>query len=88
MAKTVWKFAFSMRSMEIAISMPRGAEIVCINMQGSIPCLWATVQPDNSSITRRFFVVGTGNPLPEDGIYRGTWFDGSFVWHLFEKYTK
>lgn len=44
-------------------------------------------EPDETAIRRTFQVFGTGQPLPEDAIWRGTtdrWQPRDFVWHLYE----
>lgn len=28
-------------------------------------------------------IVGTGHPIPWDGVHRGSFNQGSFVWHVF-----
>jgi hypothetical protein len=35
-------------------------------------------------VARSFRVYGTGQPLPERVVHRGTALDGNFVWHLME----
>lgn len=47
---------------------------------------WSVDDEDEPYDVRRFTVVGTGHPLPEGGIHRGTAVapGGQLVWHLIE----
>lgn len=78
---TVWKF--EVESSEI--SMPKGAEILHIDVQRETPCLWARVDTDCEHETRTFAIVGTGHPCPS-GCHIGSFLmrGGDFVFHVFE----
>jgi hypothetical protein len=80
--RTIWKFQLT--AMEI--SMPFDAEICTFQYQAGVPCVWAIVDPDVMSVTRRFRIFGTGSELPtiDQCCYVGTAQEGPFVWHLFE----
>ena len=56
--------------------------------QRQVPMIWAQVFPTEAphSIdeTRTFELVGTGHPIPLDGIYLGTALCGIYVWHVYE----
>lgn len=85
--KTIRKFPFKLGD-EILIDMPQGAQVIHVQDQGGTPCVWAIVDPapDRPRRIYKFFVVGTGYPLPKErGIHLGTWSDGPFVWHLFSR---
>jgi hypothetical protein len=47
---------------------------------------WARHSDDTPPVTRRFGVVGTGHPLPDNARHRGTVVapGGHLVWHLLE----
>lgn len=84
---TIWKFP--LRMADITISMPRGAQILCCQLQGKVPCLWAVVDPHTPPVERHFVMCGTGHNLGyalEDLRYQDTvqLFDGSLVLHIFE----
>jgi hypothetical protein len=86
MTQTVWKFPLLVCDDQI-ILMPDQAEILCVQRQGELACLWALVDPHETLVPRRFFVVGTGHELPQRNLkYVGTFQtdDGVFVWHVFE----
>ena len=80
--KQIWKF-----KVENVIEMPKGAEILAVQLQDSFnACIWAKVDPEEEEREkRRFEVIGTGhNFYDTNKKYLATWQDGMFVWHLFE----
>ncbi|WP_037322845.1 DUF7352 domain-containing protein [Amycolatopsis thermoflava] len=83
--RTVWKFPLNLIG-EPVIPMPRGAQILTVQMQDGQPQLWALVDPAQPVERRRLFIVGTGQPMPTDAAtYLATWQSGPFVFHLFEE---
>jgi hypothetical protein len=68
--------------------MPKGAKILCVQMQGVTPCLWAEVDTASDVEQRAIDIYGTGHPLPhymnEHHHYIGTVQQGGFVWHVYE----
>lgn len=84
----VWKYGVPVRSEPHAFSMPLGAEVLTVQVQGGEPCLWVKVRPNGPSVERRFRWVGTGQDVDEEAIvgYVGTVqaLGGALVWHLFE----
>ncbi len=67
------------------ILMPRGAEILDLQMQRGVPCLWAKVLESEPMIERTFLTIGTGRVVPNWGVgYIGTYQSGEYVWHVFE----
>ena len=90
MKKTIWKFPFEVTD-EIKIRMPKGAEILTVEAQGSSPCIWALVDPDASMEVVTFRVYGTGHPVETMNIeeHVGTFQleGGAFVGHLFKAAT-
>ena len=83
--KTIFKYPLVTRD-EMSLNMPIGAEILTVQLQDGVPCMWTRVDPSRCQETRIFHIHGTGNPIPNSDreIYIGTWQKGSFVWHLFE----
>lgn len=85
--RIVWKYPLETLA-RTSISMPDGATILCLQMQGEIPTLWALVNPPGiTKVTRRFRFHGTGHHNVDDGeTYIGTvqWPNG-LVFHLFEE---
>lgn len=73
----------------IEISMPAGAQILCVQIQDGFPQIWARVNPSLDKETKRFRWFATGQPMEGGiGLYVGTIQsqDGRLVFHLFEVY--
>lgn len=84
--KSIFKYQLKTTDLQ-EIEMPELAEVLCVQVQNGIPCIWAKVETENALKKRAFFVVGTGNPLPDNpSNYIGTYqlYDGGLVFHLFE----
>ncbi|PXY33590.1 hypothetical protein BAY59_10945 [Prauserella coralliicola] len=92
---TVWKFPLKLVDEHgnvtdrPIITMPKKAVLLALQLQNDVPTVWALVDTDSDVERRRFLVVGTGQPLPNDGYqwayaYLGTWQQNGFVFHLFE----
>ena len=83
---TIWKFPLRLTEAQ-NVAMPRDARILDIQTQGETPCIWALVDDDAPEVLRTFWIVGTGNPVPEgqELVYRGTFQSGWFVGHVFEE---
>ena len=91
MNKRIYKYPINLEYAEgIVIKMPEGAEILTIQMQKAVPCIWALVDTDASVEVRTFRIYGTGHPVKYDhGVLRnyiGTFqlYGGDIVLHLFE----
>jgi hypothetical protein len=85
--RTIHKFALPDTVGEYEVTMPRNADILCVQMQRGYPYLWALVDDAAPEEKRHVAVIGTGWELPA-GIgrseYLGTYqVDGGFVWHVF-----
>lgn len=83
--KTVHKYPFYLSFM-FQLSMPAGAEILMVEDQDRVPCIWALVDPSASFETRTFRLYGTGYLIENSGPlkHRGSFQQGRSVWHLFE----
>ncbi len=88
--KTIWKFELEATRLQNII-MPKGAKILCVQMQGETACLWALVNPDEKETeARNIETFGTGHTISEDEgtsrEYIGTYqlLGGSLVFHVFE----
>ena len=70
--------------------MPAEAKLLSVGLQKGKVCLWALVDPSKPIETKMIEIVGTGNPMPNDGLVRkfiGTVVADPFVWHVFEPFT-
>lgn len=86
---TIWKYDLTLIDVQ-GVKMPFGAELLCVQMQGSAPCLWARVDPnpDMKIEVRQIVTHGTGQHVPKTtGKYLGTYqlHGGTLVFHVFEK---
>lgn len=84
---TIWKFPIPIMD-TIQIEMPAEAKILCVQVQGDTPTLWAIVDPEALKVKRTFYVRGTGHQMygAEKSLYVGTFqiLGGSLVFHLFD----
>lgn len=85
MERTIWKFELETKDTQF-ISMPKGAEILCVQIQIGNPCVWALVDPEAEKKDVEFSTIGTGHPV--DGrpkIYIGTYqiIHRMLVFHVF-----
>lgn len=83
--RTIWKY--TLQPGRTKLEMPRGAELLTVQMQGDTPTLWAQVHPGEPLERRVIDIHGTGHKLPEDaGQYLATFQmeGGALVWHVFD----
>jgi hypothetical protein len=85
-SKQIWKYPIQISDC-VEHEMPRGARLLCVQVQWGMPCLWAIVDPEQPRVRRRFWVVGTGHPFPnsEGLFYIGTvqLSGGTLIFHFF-----
>ena len=73
---------------EQKVAMPRGAHILCIDVQRGVYCLWALVDPEAEKEQRTFSIVGTGHQIADAARldYIGSAQLGdALIFHVFEK---
>ena len=88
MTTAIYKYALSIHGPQ-SVQMPRGARILCTQIQRDIIYLWAEVETEQESLeVRNFYVYGTGHPMVYAQLrkYIGTVQadGGMFVWHVYE----
>ena len=86
--KTIFKYPVPMED-EFEIMLPRGTEILSVQVQRGKPYFWALVdQDEKKSAYRKFRLAGTGHPIDWNNDYRfiGTFQldGGNLIFHLFE----
>lgn len=85
--KVIWKFAIRPAD-RLGVEMPRGAEILSVQVMGGDPYLWALVDPEGEKELREFRLLPTGALFdPANLRFCGTFqiaAAGSLVFHLFE----
>ena len=81
--KTIYKYELPTHQ---RIVLPENYVVLSVGMQRDTTYLWCLVDPASNKKEVQFSIYGTGWDMPNDpGKYIGTYFDGSFVWHVFEK---
>ena len=69
------------------VKLPADARVVQVGMQDDRLMLWAEhgwPDANTSHVARYFDVFGTGHPIPFESEYVGTFFDGPYVFHVYE----
>ena len=86
MAKTVLKYELTIKDVNY-LEIPKGGEILSLQVQYNTPCIWVLVDADVEKETRRIGVIGSGHFIKQEKIeFIGTAqsFNGDLVWHFFE----
>jgi hypothetical protein len=85
----IFKYDLQIRGTAI-VPMQRGAVILHVAAQGTVPCVWASVDPNAPLESRTFSVVFTGHDdIPEDSRYLGTCqTHNGLVLHVYEMLRK
>ncbi len=90
MEETIFKYECECNDY-FTLELPMGAEIISGQAVLDRFCLWAIVNPDNKTKSRRFRMAGTGHPLGP--LYKSHEYKfistiqlagGTLVFHLFE----
>ncbi len=83
---SVWKFPLR-DDPEAILRMPKGAQVLSVQVQEGRPMVWALVDPQEKSVRRKFWIVGTGWNVNPDGLgsFVGTiQLAGDLVFHIFD----
>ena len=88
----IWKYEIPVNDF-FEISMPKGADVLCVQMQGETPCIWVKIYEgiEEGVEKREFAIVGTGQSFNDyEYYYVGTFqnYAGMLVWHLFERWSQ
>ena len=84
--KTIFKYPLSTTDEQV-IDMPADAEILCVQVQRDVPCVWARVTDGPCCKPVKILVFGTGHPIEQNpGRYVGTYqlHGGAVVFHVYE----
>lgn len=85
--KTIYKYPLDLQTEQI-IKMPVGFQLLDMQNQDGVPCIWALVNGDNALIYVKFFMYGTGEKINHTDLnYLGTFqfAGGNLVFHVFYK---
>ena len=83
----IWKQQLDVTGEQV-VALPKGSELMCVQAQRDIPCVWFLV-PDTTTTwkeERRIYIYGTGHEHEQiSGKYLGTYqlHGGSLVFHVF-----
>lgn len=83
--KIIYKYELQVTDYQ-EIYPPKGFQILTVQMQRGVICLWALVDNTQPTEMVSIAVVGTGNPFPWEPLWKyvGTVQQGEFlVWHVF-----
>ena len=84
--KVIYKYKLDVTDRQ-SLQLPKSYQILKVDMQNGVLCLWALVDPDNDSVCCTIDIIGTGHAGIDDNTPRrhlNSVFDGPFVWHVFE----
>lgn len=85
-SRTVYKYPVTLDD-AFALQLPRGAQLLTVQVQRGEPVLWALVDPGAPDETRTFRLAGTGHRIDDADLltYVGTFqlHGGALVFHLF-----
>lgn len=82
---TIWKFPLVITDQN-EIEMPKGAELLTVQLQHGEPQLWASVDPSAPKVRRRIMVHGTGHQVDVFNVYLATFqiAGGDLIFHVFD----
>lgn len=86
MPKVVYKYMVP-NERSTPIEMPVDSKVVHVDLQRGDLMLWVEhgwVDENTPRTKRCFDVFGTGHAIPFESTYVGTFFDGPFVFHVYE----
>ena len=82
--KTIWKFKIELG--EFVLEVPK--DFMVIKVANGLMWIEGSFHDINNKGVARtviFTVVGTGHPVPEAFEYVGTYFEGTYVWHVYKE---
>jgi hypothetical protein len=85
--KTVYKYQIPIQD-EVILHLPVKAQLLSIQEQNGVVCVWALVDPASEFLEPRCLrIFGTGHLIPDSGLLYVSTFQvdaGAFVFHAFE----
>ncbi len=84
--EVIWKFDIPQHAL---VALPKGSQILCVQVQHGKPVFWAIVDPEAPKVGRVVRAIGTGHEVPHgmlrDVEYAGTFqvAGGMLMWHVF-----
>lgn len=90
MVKRIYKYQLEVAD-EQTIKIPMNAELLSVQTQNEVPCLWALIDPNEVTENRWIEIFGTGNPVNcdfgKERRFLGTFqlMNGALIFHAFER---
>lgn len=85
MTRRVYKYGLRMSAHPQRIHIPEGGVVRHVGKQSRDGLeIWVEVDVSKGVAIREFRIVGTGDGILPHEEWRGTVFDGPFVWHVYE----
>jgi len=83
--RRIFKYPLDIVGIQL-VSMPVGAELLTVQMQQGVPCLWALVEDSAPKEDRVIYFRGTGHEAPDfkKDEHIATFQERAFVWHVFD----
>jgi hypothetical protein len=87
--KTVWKYECPVQD-RFELQIPEGSELLHIENQHNVPCMWFRVDPHAKKEYCTFLMRGTGHDCSDTGKHLGSvqLSGGMLVFHIFEQATR
>ena len=83
--KTIWKYQFDSRTLEMNKVIPVGSLLLDVQVQNDSICAWFLVETDNGPGSIKLKAYMTGEDLPDDiGKHVATVQLDEFVFHIFD----
>lgn len=85
--KVIYKYPLVVAG-EQQVEMPKGAQLLTVQVQREVFCVWAIVDTDAEKEQRTISIIGTGHPLADAASldYLGSaQLSDALIFHVFEK---
>jgi len=83
--RKIFKYPLEINDSPQVINVNKNAKIVMVGNQDGTLCLWIEVDDQALKDPRKFYVKGTGHPIPSWMCYIGSAIIKPFVWHVYEE---
>lgn len=84
--RTIYKYPLTEGQIQV-LSLPEDYEILSVQGQDNVPCLWALVNPHLPKVNVQIGIYGTGHNVYAEALRHISTFQlfgGSLVFHAFE----
>lgn len=83
---SIWKWPLELTDRQ-EMMMPVGARVITAQIQAGKVTIWAEVNEQAKRRSRAFWIIGTGNPFPQEValVYIASVQMPPFMWHVYEE---